>query len=182
MYKTEVLSIQETPQAINDSLRSPCTESGWENGAFIDRVRLEREIEHYLKLVGRRKQPVLHRLPVKNSQDTTKLAKSLKFLFAREIHKVSVQTDKWRDRWDHSECETPSYLVLPVRNQPPVIHSKIFEAFLPGNPSFFNVEGGNPKSIHSLGDHLSLKVLNFGTSRLGGFMEQWGSECAIPSW
>ena len=69
-----------------------------ENGAFLDRVRLERETEHYLKLLGRRKQPVLHRLPVKNPQDTTKLVKSLKFLFVREIHKVSVQTDKWRDR------------------------------------------------------------------------------------
>lgn len=65
---------------------------------LYNRVRLERETEHYLKLIGRRKQPVLHRLPVKNLRATTKLAKSLKSLFAREIHKVSVQTDKWRDR------------------------------------------------------------------------------------
>ena len=72
-----MLSIQDTPQVINDSLRIPYTEECMRKWRLYSRVRLERETEHYLKLIGRRKQPVLHRLPVKNRQDTTKLAESL---------------------------------------------------------------------------------------------------------
>lgn len=72
------LGIQVVRGHITGRLLSGCTESG-ENGAFIGRVLLERETELYLKLVWRRKQPVLHRLPVESYKDSLELSKSLKF-------------------------------------------------------------------------------------------------------
>ena len=129
MYYHFLWSIRSWGASYTRSIQNTCTESArysnleftasiygeLKNGAFIGRVLSEREIELYLKLVRRIKEPVLHRLPINIHKDTIELVKSLTYRFRTSDRTTPFKTAKWRDRWDHYKFKLENEVVLPVR-------------------------------------------------------------------